>query len=40
MGYETDFSEGKGQENFVFEMKNGQALLVGYHVNSPLLITK
>ena len=40
MGYETDFSEGKGQEDFVFEMNNGQALLVGYNVNSPLLITK
>lgn len=40
MGYETDFSEGKGQEDFVFEMNSGQALLVGYNVNSPLLITK
>jgi Protein of unknown function (DUF4019) len=40
MGYETDFSEGKGQEDFVFEMNKGQALLVSYNVNSPLLITK
>jgi Protein of unknown function (DUF4019) len=40
LGYETDFSEGKGREEFVFEMNNGQALLVGYNVNSPLLITK
>lgn len=40
IGYETTFSEGKGQEDFTFQMNGGQALIVGYNVNSPLLITK
>ena len=40
LGYEVDFSEGKGQEQFVFKMNGNQALLVNYNVNSPLLITK
>ena len=40
MGYETTFSEGKGQEDFTFQMNSGQAVIVGYNVNSPLLITK
>lgn len=40
VGYEVDFSEGKGNEQFVFLITKGQALLYNYNVNSPLLITR
>jgi hypothetical protein len=40
LGYDVDFSEGKGQEEFAFKMNGNQALLVRYNINSPLLITK
>ena len=40
LNYEVDFSEGKGTEQFVFHISGDKAMLVGYHVNSPLLITK
>ena len=40
LGYEVEFSEGKGTEQFAFKMNGNQALLVNYNVNSPLLITK
>jgi hypothetical protein len=40
LGYNVDFSEGKGTEQFVFKMNGNQALLFNYNVNSPLLITK
>ena len=40
VSYDVEFSEGKGTEQFVFQMKDGKALLVNYNVNSPLLITK
>jgi hypothetical protein len=40
LNYEVEFSEGKGTEQFVFHITGDQARLLGYHVNSPLLITK
>src|SRR2546423_15155300 len=40
VAYDIDFTEGKGTEQFVFQMKDGNALLVNYNVNSALLITK
>ena len=40
LSYQVDFSEGKGQEQFVFRIKNEHASLYGYNVNSPLLITR
>ena len=40
LGYETEFSEGKGTESFVFRVSGDKALLFNYNVNSPLLITK
>ena len=40
LGYEVEFSEGKGSEQFVFRVSGDKALLYGYNVNSPLLITK
>ncbi len=38
--YNTDFSEGKGTESFVFSIGSDEAKLVGYHVESPLFATK
>lgn len=38
--YDVEFSEGKGSEQFVFHISGDKAALVGYHVNSPLLITR
>ena len=40
LGYETQFSEGKGTEQFTFLISSDQAKLLGYNVNSPLLITR
>ncbi len=40
LGYEVDFSEGKGTEQFVYHITGDKALLFNYNVNSPLLITK
>lgn len=40
LGYDVDFSEGKGVEQFVFRLNGDQALLLNYNVNSPLFITK
>lgn len=40
LGYEVEFSEGKGTEQFVFRISGDKALLYHYNVNSPLLITK
>ena len=40
LGYDVEFSEGKGVEQFVFKMNGSEPLLFNYNVNSPLLITK
>jgi hypothetical protein len=40
LGYDVEFSEGKGTEQFVFRVSGDKAMLFNYHVNSPLLITK
>jgi hypothetical protein len=40
MTYDTEFTEGKGDEQFVFEMDGDKAILAGYHINSNALITK
>jgi hypothetical protein len=40
LGYEVDFSEGKGTEQFVFHISGDKAMLYRYNINSPLLITK
>ena len=40
LAYEVEFSEGKGTEEFVFQVSGDQALLFNYNINSPLLITK
>lgn len=38
--YDVGYSEGKGTEQFVFQVRGDKALLFNYNVNSPLLITK
>ena len=40
LGYEVDFSEGKGTEQFVYHVTGDKTLLFNYNVNSPLLLTK
>ena len=40
LGYNVEFSEGKGAEQFVFRVSGDKAMLYNYNVNSPLLITK
>jgi hypothetical protein len=38
--YETKFSDGSGTERFVWHIKNNQATLYNYNINSNDLITK
>lgn len=40
LSYDVDFSEGKGNEQFVFHISGDKAYLYHYNVTSPLLITK
>lgn len=40
LGYETQFSDGKGTEQFSFLISGEQATLLRYDINSPLLITR
>ncbi len=40
MVYDTEFAKGKGQERFVFIIKDGVAKLIDYKVDSPLLISQ
>jgi hypothetical protein len=38
--YDTEFTEGRGAEQFVFLVSGERATLLNYNINSPLLITK
>lgn len=40
VGYDVEFGEGKGREQFAFRVSGDKARLYNYNVNSPLLITK
>ena len=40
LGYETDFDEGKANEQFVFLVNGDEAKLYNYNIQSPTLITK
>jgi hypothetical protein len=40
VGYDVQFSEGKGTEQFSFLISSEQANLLRYDVNSPLLTTR
>jgi hypothetical protein len=38
--YNTEFTEGTANEQFVFLVSGDKATLYNYNINSPLLITK
>ena len=38
--YQSQFAKGAASEQFVWRMENGGAALLGYHVNSPLLMAQ
>lgn len=38
--YKTVYAEGDAAEQFVYRIKDGEALLVGYHINSTTLVLK
>lgn len=38
LAYSTRYAAGEAAEQFVYRMQDGQALLVGYHINSNALI--
>ena len=38
--YQSQFAKGTASEQFVWRMENGGAALLGYHVNSPLLMAQ
>ena len=40
LGYATHYAEGDASEQFVYRIKDGKALLVGYNINSNALILK
>ena len=40
LNYSTIFDGGDAVEQFVYRLKDGKALLVGYHINSNALIVK
>lgn len=40
LAYNTEFTEGRGVEEFVFLVNGERASLINYNINSPLLITK
>jgi hypothetical protein len=40
LGYDTEFTEGHANEQFVFYVSGDNARLFHYNINSPLLITK
>ncbi|WP_051278868.1 DUF4019 domain-containing protein [Chitinilyticum aquatile] len=38
LNFVTTFSKGKGTEQFVYHVKDGKPLLIGYHINSDALV--
>lgn len=38
--YQSRFAKGAASEQFTWRIEHGKAVLIGYHVNSPLLITE
>lgn len=40
MTYDTTFAQGKAKESFNYRIEDGKAVLRGYNINSPTLITK
>ena len=40
LSYDTQFARGRGTELFLFRIADGNAQLMGYHVNSPALLAQ
>jgi hypothetical protein len=40
LNYKTKFADSTAAENFVFQVRGNNAVLVGYHINSTALITR
>ena len=38
LGYASQFEKGAGNEEFIWRIEGESAILVGYHINSPLLL--
>ena len=38
--YESAFEKGPGREEFLFRIQDGKAILLGYHLNSPVFDDK
>ena len=38
--YQSQFAKGAGSEQFMWRIEDGEPVLLGYHVSSPLLITE
>ena len=38
--YDTQFAEGRASEKFIWRVKDNRPILVGYYINSNVLITK
>lgn len=38
LNYDTQFERGKSIEQFIWRIENGQAKLLGYHLNSPVIL--
>lgn len=38
--YQSQFERGGANEQFLWRIEQGQAVLIGYHVNSPLLVAQ
>ena len=40
LAFSSEFAEGAATEQFLFKMSSGKPSLIGYHINSPLLIIR
>ena len=38
--YQSQFARGSAAEEFFWQVPHGRSILVGYHVNSPLLVSE
>ena len=39
LNYSATYQKGAGEEEFVYRIEGGKAVLIGYHINSQALIT-
>ena len=38
--YQTEFEQGEGVEQFIWQVRGDEARLLGYNINSPTLVVK